>query len=286
MNKAQKNNIYLIVGLLVLAIGLFAYQNFFMPAQLQAKRAVIYVAGTHLADETVIDTSKSDQFKAIQVSEDSVVPGSVTNLESVNGKVIEGGLLEGELLSTSRLADPTDDKGDLYVKIEPDFPVDIRDGENIAVFVNGQNEESGESQVVELFSKKQVHASSRVTNIIEGESSQGYYLRMNDKELVDYYLAKGKGAIIVAKIVPMAGDIAEELGATGTLDDLAPKTEEKIEESSKETVVEQDGRYEVGEGETFETIAHDLEISVSALKDENPQLNELRAGDKITIPGQ
>lgn len=278
MNRNQKNNILMIIGFLVLAIGLFAYQNFVMPAQQQAQRAVVYVANQDLADNTTIDQTNTAQFKAIQVSEESVVPGSVTNLNQVHGKVIEGGLLEGELLSSKRLVDKETEEGDLYAKVEPDFPVDIRDGENIAVYVRYYDDAERRDKVDLIFDQKQVHSSSRVTSLIEGDSAQGYYLRLTQEELRQYYLAKNKGAIIVAKIAPNAGDITE------VLQTLEPSDEAK-EETKEESTTADRASYEVGEGETYESIAHDNELSVSDLKAANPELNEVTAGINIVIPG-
>lgn len=291
MNKQQKNNIFWIVTFLLISIGLFVFQNFVMPAQQQAKRAVVYVASKDLSDETLIDIQAGDQFKTIQISEDSIIEGSVLDLSSVNGKVIEGGLLEGELLTTKRLTDETKESGDLFVKVEPDFPVDIRDGENVQVFVQGDFGE-GYNEVKSLYKQKKVYSSSRVTNLIEGDSSQGYYLRMDEQELKDYYLSKARGAIILAKISPTAGDITKNMVLTNKpLDALVEKTVEEnsvdvSEEGEITSSTDAAVRYEVKEGDTFESVAHSFEMPVEAIKAVNPSISELKAGEYISLPGQ
>lgn len=293
MNRQQKNNIYWIVGFLILSIGLFAYQNFLMPAQQMARQAVIYVATQDLSDDTIIKAEEGGQFQALEVAEDSVIPGSVTDLKAVDGQSIEGGLLKGELLTTNRLVEDERERGNLFVKVEPDYPVDIRDGENVHVFVQG-NFGTGNVEVKSLFQQKKVYSSSRVTNLLEGESSQGYYLRMSEEELKDYYLSKSRGAIILAKISPTAKDVTKSMVLTNKpLEDLVEKTVDAIEETedAEEEIEEVDEpdmpavRYEAQEGDTYETVAHALELSVEELKAANPAIDTLRTGDFITLPG-
>ena len=292
MNRSQKNSLYLIIGFLVLAIGLFAYQNIVMPAQQTADRVLVYVAGTNLSDKTVINASDTSQFKAVQISGDSLLHDSVTNLDSVNGKVIEGGLLEGELLRMKRLSDAKTDEGELFIKIEPDYPIDIRDGENIAVFVRGVNEKTRMDEVVQLFAQKKVHSSSRVTNLLEGESTQGYYLNVTANELEAYYLAKNKGVIIAAKISPTSKDVTKVENTIGALQRLSnlPEEVEEPEDDSESSVANNEAvpgdDYETQPGDTYESIAHDHQVSVDALKRQNPNIGEVREGIIITIPGE
>lgn len=269
MNKNQKKSIFTIVGMLILAGAMFAYQNFFMPAQQQARRAVVYIANRDISDDTIINI-EGKQFDEIQISDDSVLEGSVTNLSKFDGKVIEGGLLKGELLTEFRIVDQQDEKGTLFVKVEPDFPVDIRDGENVRVFVQGKDE-FDKSAVAELFTQKQVYSSSKVTNLLEGDSTQGYYLRVDDEELIQYYEAKTKGSIIMAKISATSGDVTE------TIEGKRVKLEELAEKAGVM-------RYVVEEGDTYESIANDLSVRPEMLKIMNPNVKTLEVGDKIIVP--
>lgn len=282
MKKELRNNVVALSTILVASGSLFAYQNFVIPSKEASSSRIVYVARENLSRDTEIEANRNDQFTPIKVNGDSVIEGSVTDLSQVDGKYIEGGLLKGELLSTMRLKENTKEEGDYFVKVEPDFPVDIRDGEEVAVFVRGYNEGDGREQVVSLFDSKRATASSRVTNLLEGESTEGYYLRLTERELVDYYLAKNVGAIIFAKIVPNSVDVTEKIQAEGTIQDLAKI--EKTEETEESEFQDGDVRYEVKEGDTFESIAHDLEISVETLKGANPGKDQATTGQFINIP--
>jgi len=293
MNRNQKSNIYLIVGFLILSIGLFSYQNFFMPAQEKLEKVTIYVAGEDISHNSPIDVSNGNQIKAIDVDKDSVVPGSVTDINALDGQFVKGGLLAGELITHSRISPIDTDEGNLYVKVEPDYPIDIRDGENVRAFIQGVNDVSGQTQVVELFHEKKVYSSEKVTKLFDGESVQGYYIKLTDEELKDYYKGKEKGLFILAKITPDSKDVTDlDIQSTGNLDDLKTiEKEDEVETEGNETTSTESNEnnedlvvYEVKEDDTFESIAHRLEISVDELKKLNSSYDELNAGDTINIP--
>lgn len=293
MNRNQKSNIYLIVGFLILSIGLFSYQNFFMPAQEKLERVTIYVAGEDISHNSPIDLSNREQIKAIDVDKDSVIPGSVTDIASLNGQFVKGGLLAGELITHSRISPNDTDEGSLYIKVEPDFSIDIRDGENVRAFIQGTNEASGQIQVVELFHEKKVYSGEKITKLFDGEAVQGYYIKVTDDELKDYYKGKYKGEFILAKIASDSKDVTDlDIKSTGNLDDLKTiEKEDEVETEDNETTSTESNEnnedsvfYEVKEDDTFESIAHRLEISVDELKELNSSYDELNAGDVINIP--
>lgn len=279
MNQSQKKTVATISGLLLVSAGLFGYQNFLMPAQQQASKVPVYIAAEDVPADTVIT---KEMFKEVSISEDSSLEGSVVNIDEVVGSEVEGGLLKGEQLFLQRLTSDVSEEGNLYVKVEPDFPIDIRDGENVRVFLQG-NTNTGESAVVELFNQKKVFSSSRVTSIAEGDSVEGYYMRMTDEELNEYYSAKTKGSIIMAKISTTDGDVTKEVKTSTGVDvnDLKDKTD-KSDESSDENNL----RYEVKEGDSIESIAHDLEISKEKLQSMNENVETVKAGDFINIPAE
>lgn len=285
MNQSQKKTIFAITGLLAVSGGLFGYQNFFIPAQQQASKAIVYVAKNDVPADTKIS---EEMFSQVAISSDSILEGSVQNISEVVGKEVEGGLLKGEQLFNQRLSDETTEKGDLYVKIEPDFAVDVIEGENVRLFVQGSTE-TGENSVVELFSQKKVYSSSRETSVVEGETTEGYYIRMTDKELEDYYLAKSKGTIIMAKITTTEGDVVKNSESKETkekLDNLSDKKTDKKTEKKTDKTNESNLTYEAKEGDTFESIAHDLEASVETLNELNPDIKTVQAGDLISIPAE
>lgn len=280
MNQSQKKTVLAIAGLLAVSGGLFGYQNFFIPAQQQASKSIVYVAKNDVPAETKVS---EEMFTQVAINSDSVLEGSVQNIDEVVGKEIEGGLLKGEQLFNQRLSDETTEKGDLYVKIEPDFPVDVMEGENVRLFVQGSTE-TGENSVVELFSQKKVYSSSRETNAAEGETVEGYYIRMTDKELSEYYLAKSKGTIIMAKITTTEGDIVKK-NKSNVKEELTnlsdKKTDKKTDKEDESNLT-----YEAREGDTLESIGHELEVSVETLNEMNPDIKTIKSGDLISVPAE
>lgn len=187
----KKNNILLVVLLIVVAGGMFAYQNFIMPAQLIAQKTVVFVAKKDIPADTQL---KQDMFSAVEVTTDSVISGSIQDMADLEGKRLIGGVLKGEPIMAQRVSDLIDEEGTYYVKVEPDYPVDLREGEVVAVMQKTEN------TVETLFKRKNVYSSSQVTSILEGESVAGFYLLLTQEELEKYYLAKDNGGVIMTKI--------------------------------------------------------------------------------------
>lgn len=190
MNK-KKSNLLLVVLLIAVAGGMFAYQNFIMPAQQIAQKTVVFVAKKDIPADTQL---KQDMFSAVEVTTDSVISGSIQDMADLEGKRLIGGVLKGEPIMAQRVSDLVDEEGTYYVKVEPDYPVDLREGEVVAVMQKTEN------TVDTLFKRKNVYSSSQVTSILEGESVAGFYLLLTQEELEKYYLAKDNGGVIMTKI--------------------------------------------------------------------------------------
>lgn len=187
----KRNNLLLVVLLIAVAGGMFAYQNFIMPAQQIAQKTVVFIAGKDIPADAKLT---KEMFKPVEVTVDSVVEGSIQDVTAIEGKRLIGGLLKGEPVMAQRISELVDEEGTFYVKVEPDYPVDLREGEAVAVMQKTEND------VEVLFERKIIYSSSQVTNILEGESISGFYLLLTQDELKEYYLAKESGGVIMTKI--------------------------------------------------------------------------------------
>lgn len=285
MNANTKKSTYIIGALFTTAVGLFGYQNFYMPAQEQQNTSVIYVAATDIPTDTVLS---AEMLKPVTVSEKSVLPGSITNVNEAVNKRLTGGILEGEMLFAQRISSELEEEGSFFVKVEPDYPVDLQDGDH--VLVAGQND-SGD--LFELFSRKQVYSSSRVVNLVEGQAATGFYLLLTEEEMNDYYSAKVNDLVVMTKIDTVATnkDLENEANKIAPKEVELPKKETSTEETKKEepkkngTAGEPSNlKYQVQEGETLESIAHELEVPVEELSAVNNGVDSINKGDMINIP--
>lgn len=268
MKRESKLTIGSIAGLMTLSVGLWGYQMFILPQQEAENYKVVYVAGQDIPTDATID---ANMLEPVRVREDSIVPGSVTSIDAAVGSRLTGGLSTGELLFEQRLSDDITEEGQLFVRVEPDYPVDLTDGEHVRVLAQRNGE------ITELFTRKQVYATNRITNLLDGQNASGFYLLLTEQELENYYHAKFAGNVILSKIDTVATD-ADISASTGEAINLIPE-----EESNEETHVS-NNRYTVQADQTLEDIAYELEVPVSTLRDLNDGIDSVDEGDVIVIP--
>lgn len=293
MNRNQQKSLFTLLVLLGTSVVLFLVQNVFLPQQQASEVTSVYLAAENIPSDTLIS---ADMFTTVSVPTDSVVEGSVLNVAEVEGQRLQGGLLQGEMLFAQRLSTDTAAEGDLYIKVEPDYPVDLEDGEFVRISVQ-YTEESG-IQIDTLFDKKQVFSSTRVLNLVEGSETTGYYLLVDKDEMEAYYTAKSTGLIIMNKydtltasenIPAQNSSKPDGTAAAGTETESANTNANTRPASTDEpeaatTDEEMTLNYAVKEGDTFESIAFDLEVEVSELKALNPGTTEVTKGQLINIP--
>lgn len=270
MKRESKTTILTILGLVLLSVGLWSYQTFVVPKQEAELYTSVYVASADIPTDAVI---KEEMLGTVRVNEDSIVPGAITNSNEIVGKRAIAGILEGELIQENRLSDLLIDQGDLFVRVEPDFHVDIYDGDHVRVFVQ---EPSGSLEL--LFERKEVYSVQRVTNLLDGESAAGFYLLLDEQEVENYYQAKQNGAVILTRIKPEATD-----------EDVAASTGEPIVFESNDTDegpvnVESNNRYTVQQGQTIEDVAADIDSDVNTIRGLNDGIEDVNAGDILVIP--
>ena len=275
-----------LAGLTVLSVGLFGYQNIYVPNFEMEKEAIVYVARDDIPAYTEVDAT---MFQGVSITERSVVPGSVTNIASVDGKKLSGTLKKGELLSTARLTDDAVMEGELLteVKIESNLP--LKDNDNIRIFKKYQGE-GGKFIVEELFDSKKVFTKNTVFGVVEESASQSqgdgmkFYLKLDQEEVLKYEEAISTGQIIAVKII---GDEAVQATKGQTESETETSGQTKLV-SDKEPIQTEDNRgtvqYTVKEGEDLSGIAETFFTSESKLREMNDGITDVEAGDKILVP--
>lgn len=279
MSKQAK----VLTGLLVLTGGLFSYQNIYVPNFELEQEAVVYVARDTIPAYTEVDAS---MFQGVTVSAHSVLPGSVTNIQSVSGKQIVGTLQKGELLSNARLTEDENPEGSLLteVKIESNLP--LKDNDNVRL-IKKYKGEGGKFIVEELFASKKVYTKNTVFGVVENTAGQpqdgmSFYLQLDQDEVFKYEEAISTGQIIAVKILDEVDDSVEssvskenEAGTTKLVSDIEPiQTED-----SRATV-----QYVVKDGEDLADIADKFVTTESSLREMNDGISKVKAGDKIFVP--
>lgn len=271
-----------LAGLTVLSLGLFGYQNIYVPNFVLEKEKVVYVAKDDIPAYSTVDYT---MFEGRSISERSVIPGSVTDLNSVTGKKLSGTLKKGELLSSSRLTDDSIEQGALLteVKIESNLP--LKDNDNIRIFVKYQDN-GNRFAVEELFKSKKVYTKNSVFGTVEEATGQQqgdgmkFYLKLDQDEVLKYEEAISTGQVIAVKI----------------LDDDEIKTKKAEENnqsqtkivSDKQPVKSQDERgtvqYTVKDGETLSDVAEKFVTTEAKIRELNDGKSSIQKGDKILVP--
>lgn len=272
----------ILAGLTVLSLGLFGYQNIYVPNFVLEKEAIVYVAKDDIPAYTEVDHT---MFSGVSISERSVVPGSVTDLNAVTGKQLSGTLKKGELLSSARLTEEGIPQGELLteVKIESNLP--LKDNDNVRIYVKYQDE-GNLFTVEELFGSKKVYTQNTVFGVVEETAGQTqsdgmkFYLKLDQKEVLKYEEAISTGQIIAVKILEDE-TIDAPKSASG-------ETEETKLISDKKPVDTEDTRgavqYTVKNGEKLSDIADKFVTSESTIRDMNEGLKTIKTGDKILVP--
>lgn len=301
-NKRYKISISMITGLVVVAGGLFGYQNFYSNKQQLKNQTTIYVAKSDIQAKTKVNANMLES-KSIPTS--GVLSNYVTSasLKDVVGKELKGGLLKGEPLTTVRVnTEKSDLKSNLTVKLEPDFPCQIQPNDNVNVYVVLANKNTGEVTVKDLLSNKKVYSpdtasQNGVVNVNSGNSEAQKNLvlvRVTDEELQIYYKAKASGRIVVSKVTDLD---TKEISSKNSVKESASdkKTDNKYDANSVEAqssykptnnsnnsvAVEV---YTVQEGDNVDSLCKKFKTSKDVISKLNNNNTEFKTGEKIIVP--
>ncbi|PLS19739.1 hypothetical protein CVD28_04835 [Bacillus sp. M6-12] len=287
-NKKYKTTMGAIVGLMVLSGGIFAYENVIAPKQEQANKVTIYVAKQDIQAHTAI---QADMLMPLEIDNTSVLSSYVSDLNSVVGKELKGGLLKGEPLTKQRLEEKGTSKvGNLTLKITPDSVGDIKVNDNVKVYVQLTDEETGEVSVKELFANKKVMKETEAESgaLLGGgkeEKNGTFNVVASEKEAKDYFVAKTTGQILVVKI----NDLDTNKIASGTeSSDKFDADSEEVKNASKQDDSGSEGQaistYTVKSGDTLESLALKFKTKKETISALNNGKEEFDAGEMIQVP--
>ena len=126
MSNKTKAVIIIIVGLILVAVGVFASflliqrfqtnQNPLLPEELTVKTSVVVVT----RDLFLGDTIAGSDVELVSVPVEIAPRTAITNIEEALGKIIKTDLVQGEMLLSHNLADPTNKIKDLSFILSED----------------------------------------------------------------------------------------------------------------------------------------------------------------------
>lgn len=276
--KRKKINKILVSMILLssLSVGLFVYQNFYLNKN--NENVIVYVAKDNI---TTNSTLTSDMFKPINIPKSGVLESYVTNINEVIGKQLRGGLLKEEPLTKTRLTTFKEEKYNLEMKIEADVLVPIKNNDYINIYVVLKDSQ-GKVELRKVFDTKQVFVEG--AGIQSAESSDTIYkVKATEEELTNFYDARERGKIIIAKNTSLDGseDITDKKYDPNS-DEAKNSIKTDGENSPEEgiSIVEK----KIEEGDTLETLAVKYKTTEDDIKKLNNGKTEFKVGDSIVLP--
>lgn len=286
MNKKKyKTTMGAIAGLMVLSGGMFAYENVYVAKQEQANKVTIFVAKQDIQAHTAV---KPDMFMPIQIDNTSVLRGYVLDVNSVAGKTLKGGILQGEPLTQQRLAEKDKTKiGELMLKITPDSVGDVVANDNVRVYVQLVDEDTGEVTVKELFENKKIIGQEATEQSLLGGGSQEKTADFNviatEAEVKDYFIAKQSGVILVVKINEVDTDKISSEGV-----DKFDADSDEVKNATKENNDKGEGQaiqtYTVKENDTLESLSLKFKTKKDTISALNNGKETFEVGEMIQVP--
>lgn len=284
-NKKYKTTMGTIAGLMVLSGGMFAYENVYVAKQKEANKVSIFVAKEDIQAHTLV---KPDMFMSIPIDNTSVLNGYVLDLKSISGKTLKGGILKGEPLTKQRLAqkDKTSN-GELMLQITPDSIGDVGANDNVRIYVQLVNEESGEVTVKELFENKKIVGKETTEQSLLGggghDDSTAFNIIATEKEVKDYFVAKQTGTILVVKINELDTD---EISSTGV--EKFDANSEEVKKATKDSGNNSEGQaiktYTVEEKDTLASLSLKFKTKKETISALNNGKDSFDVGEMIQVP--
>jgi hypothetical protein len=194
--------------LIILQIFVVYYQNTILPKKdlTNYKEGYIVVEDIKKGSEIT-----KDNVKTVKIRKDSYLPTYVDSLKIVENKIAKTNIYKGEMLSKTRVEDKKNSKNEgenkyeLYIGIQNQNLKNIKENDDVRVFVRLYNKKSGRVEVLNLLENKSVekiyykksNKSGKITEI--NQEVDGILVLVSDEELLNYHSANKLGEIIVAK---------------------------------------------------------------------------------------
>lgn len=277
-SQKNKKMLYAVGGLTTLAILMFGYQNFYLANQQEKVGTTIYVAKEDIQAKTEVNES---MFTPVHIAKGGLLKGYVTDISQIKGAQLKGGLLKGEPIATQRLEskkENTDEK--LKIKIQSDFMPDIKNADNVKVFVLLTNKHSEQSEVQTLFASKKIEVSAQAPEATQ-PSKQEYYLQLTEDEVKQYYDAQSKGKIIISKMMSLDTSEISSEGGYNPNSEVA-KGASNEEKKNNMSVIS----YEVQEGDTLDGLAIKFKTDKETISKLNGNKETFKSGENITVPAK
>ena len=285
-NKKRQRNLNLILILLATAsMGMFAYSNIYFPNFAEENKVTVYVATQEIPAHVDLEEG---MFQAVKVSENSYIPGSITNLSEVLGKQLNGKLEKGELLFHSRIAEESENDGPLVAELAIPTSIPLKHNDTIRVYV--QYVQNGKVVVDKLFDAKKVIAREKINGSSVGEKFENatnqvlaangdsavVYVRLTDEEVIEYQKAINTGTLYAVKI-----DGEEDEGSIVEGSQISEYQVKEKQDKNGNTIA----LYEVKEGDTIQSIAQRFTTTEERIMELNNGKTNFKPGDKIQVPG-
>ena len=302
--KRYKLKVIGVVILILLAGGLFVYDNIYLAQKERADKVNIYVAKTDIQANSDIT---EDMFMKLEINKDSVLPTYVTDFKKVDGMKLKGALLTHEPLTNVRLTESSaENEGEFSLKIEPDFLGDVFTNDTVRVYVQLSDKHTSNIEVTELFKSKKITKMTTPDNVLlstgkDGVKDANVYIKANESELIDYYIAKEKGKIIVVKFDSLdIEDIKPEKKSNKIEADITKVNEIKdikfdadseiVKNAAKEEPKSDSGisvmSYVIQDGENIESLSIKFKTNQKTLSELNDGRNIFVTGETITVPAE
>lgn len=205
--KEKKIGILFLI-LIILQVFVLYYQNAILPKKDLKNYKIGYITTNNIKKG---DEITKNNVKAVKIRKDSYLPTYIDNFETVKNKVAKTDIYKGEMLSSSRVGDNKnnqkrgENKFELYIGTGKQNLKNIKENDDIRIFVRLYNKKNKKVEVLNLLKDKNIKKvyykeSNQSGNVTEKEKEvTGILVLVSDKELLNYYSANKLGEIIIAK---------------------------------------------------------------------------------------